>query len=82
MIGTEEEAKTKACPMASGFYASNQQGAPHCIASACAAWRWLDAEYPYYNHEGGLMPARTGKMGQILAPKLKADVGYCGLFHK
>jgi hypothetical protein len=46
---TEEEAKTKWCPMTqmiahpSGkVYASGMTGDQSCIGSACMAWRWGD----------------------------------------
>lgn len=43
---TEEEAKTKACFQARTFGGSQQLAegpGPHCIASACMAWRWADS---------------------------------------
>jgi hypothetical protein len=77
---TEDEAKTKACPYAATFGASQQLAdgpGPHCVGSACMAWRerhqWFDnaqqepswvSYYPYAFEPG---------------PGQERDDGFCGL---
>jgi hypothetical protein len=43
---TEQEAKTRWCPMArvalAGGDRTNRNGTRCCIGSACMAWRWVD----------------------------------------
>jgi hypothetical protein len=72
---TEEEAKTKMCFRAATFGASQQLAdgpGPHCIGSACMAWRnfppeeWGKAEPPYHPSNVGIQPTD----------------GYCGLAGK
>lgn len=74
MMHTEDEAKTKWCPMvrvtvavgpAGDVYTSDNHGNdgihPECIGSACMVWRWASYEDSAIN-EGG-----------------PDDFGYCGL---
>lgn len=63
---TEEEAKTKMCPMTfprSGSIGERGQEDP-CIGSACMAWRWSD-EYSKTDLGGG--------------HSINEPTGYCGL---
>lgn len=63
---TEEQAKTKACFRAATFGASQQLAegpGPHCIASACMAWR---RQRYAVNDDGTVHDAPEGS-------------GYCGL---
>jgi hypothetical protein len=70
---TEEEAKTKICPMIPGEadWDARQVRPAHCIASQCMAWRWRatlvpkDADKPF-----------TGPY------VVKREQGFCGLAGK
>lgn len=53
---TEEEAKTKWCPLARAISSRNRNGnrpdiACFCLASACMAWRWSESEKPKPNEK-------------------------------
>jgi hypothetical protein len=68
---TEDEAKTKACPYAKNFGASQQVAdgpGPHCVASACMAWRHTHTETREFQH--------IDREGSVLKSR---DHGYCGL---
>lgn len=63
---TEDEAKTKACPMAATFGGSQQLAdgpGPHCIGPACMAWR----------------TARIGRVREGDEYQTFTTEGFCGL---
>lgn len=64
---TEDEAKTKWCPVTAGATTGAGAVAARCIASACMAWRALEApSEPVRHTDGSLTYAKPGR-------------GYCGL---
>ena len=70
---TEEEAKTKFCFRSPTFGGSQQLAdgpGPHCIASACMAWRW---------HETTDFTARADAAFRKDGSRLKPEDGFCGL---
>ena len=85
---TEEEAKTKWCPMGIGLKdfpnsPVGQDNPRRCIGSACMAWRW-DEEW---------FQAEVRRQGNANPKRLAADIarelsacgerpGYCGLAGK
>jgi hypothetical protein len=76
---TEEEAKTKMCFRAATFGASQQLAdgpGPHCIGSACMAFRWHYVELSEDGQRRDTWPdlAPFGPADQ----RLKRH-GYCGL---
>lgn len=83
---TEQEAKTKWCPMyrqavsidgANREWADNRMDGsnPTCIGSACMAWRWFQpGRDPDLAREFPLAP--TGDLDK------RDDVGFCGLAGK
>jgi len=86
---TEQEAKTKWCPMVrhvkdqeGNFYTTNgcnSSGFETCIASDCMMWRWQYQEEKREGHDGGkeLLLKRGVQVGYDVY-KLEAT-GYCGL---
>lgn len=71
---TAEEAKTKACPYAKNFGASQQVAegpGPHCVASACMAWR--------VKEQIGLGPNGERRSFDMDGLTRWVDDGYCGL---
>lgn len=89
---TEDEAKKKWCPHArikgsnrayevgEGGVAVLVDGRPLCIASACMAWRWIDA--PVEGREGSQEAVQIGSRVHVeRVPAIKAVVGdgFCGL---
>lgn len=67
---TEDEAKTKACFRAATFGGSQQLAdgpGPHCIGSACMAWRSAEITRKI---DGG---------GYTLSTYKTRTVGFCGL---
>lgn len=83
---TEDEAKTKWCPMVNGPHNVNttlrrgcDDGPPElkrnppearCIASACMMWR-----YKYLQH----IPVTGGPIGMTIKNTSQESGGYCGL---
>jgi len=82
---TEDEAKTKWCPMAREYVINataadvgqSETNMPYgditCIASECMAWQWIvtpeEAE-------------KRGRVGMTYQPNEKTAGGYCGLAGK
>lgn len=81
---TEDEAKTKWCPLANAHGDSMLRGTEPsgklvrdwqhtlCIGSACMAWRWL----PEMSIKDGILHAGDVIGGQPV------EMGYCGAFGK
>lgn len=94
MITTEDEAKTKWCPMVktvSGVTGTNRdrhQGT-NCIGSACMMWRWgePDREKFWVSLDGkpeelwSWDPTTNGTYGQRVKVRKSTEgrKGYCGL---
>ena len=90
---TEDEAKTKWCPMARirlGEAAINRTFLPNpdcnCLASGCAAWRWGDIVQVKVDDPRGLPASdpRTVLDAAIIGTKHRflPRPGYCGLAGK
>jgi hypothetical protein len=68
---TEEEAKSKVCPILAGG-----NGVAHCIGKKCMAWRWDSIPNPDHNPFNGMQ----------MWPAVPASIhsttdGHCGLAH-
>lgn len=74
---TEEEAKTKWCPIVRPVNVSATaravSGSATCIASACMAWRWAQPGIV-----SGLDLSGTAEEVAARYPDIQSD-GYCGL---
>lgn len=75
---TEDEAKTKWCPMTRagdinlGATENRPDGSFNCLASGCMMWRWTTY---YKNSKTGEAPMKPGAYETGTA----AQNGYCGL---
>lgn len=77
---TEDEAKTKACFKAATFGASQQLAdgpGPHCIGSACMAWRALTRTEVRHRDGHVVQPGEIYVRGNATAHQVP-DGGYCG----
>lgn len=77
MRHTEDEAKTKWCPLAPTYTLPSSR----CIASECMAWRWAQKRNPDWKPEPGYMMSVTPTHPADDEPLYVADPehGYCGL---
>jgi hypothetical protein len=77
---TENEAKTKFCPMSFGMTAGGQQQQGPCRASECMAWIWIrEDEWRVRTGPDRWMPARAVQQRESPDAYLEPGVGYCGL---
>lgn len=92
---TEDEAKTKRCPVGAGHLAKvGEIGlvplnvyATNCIGSACMAWRNTETISPFKSNisvkdhweRHGYTVAETDEPETILVTPPKTDAGFCGL---
>lgn len=93
MLLTEEEAKTKLCPLVREDFLSGPpfNGKPLCVGSACMAWRESEETFPGGKHKCVVCDGTGSSHGTAVGTchacwgtggieKLKR--GYCGLAGK
>ena len=73
---TEKDAATKWCPLDKGSFSDRHIGGPqpHCIASACMAWRKAG--------QIGIGPAGERRTRDLDGRTKWVDTGFCGAFGK
>lgn len=83
---TEDEAKTKWCPMArvwsGGGAAFNRKIDEHvnCYGSGCMMWRWANEKNPDYVPQHNMLAQYPQHPAAMQGPWRKSETqGYCGM---